>query len=78
MDNIYEKLKDDLSKLSNKIFKKFEIELIKNQIDMPIRNTENDINQLIGNLNSLSLLNDSEKLLCLNQIDTSIQQIKEK
>ncbi|RNA04604.1 hypothetical protein BpHYR1_022472 [Brachionus plicatilis] len=77
LDTTFDQLKVDLSKLSNNMYKKFESELIKDQIDMPIRNSENDINQLIGNLNSLSLLNDSEKLLCLKQIDSSIQQIKQ-
>ncbi|CAF1069377.1 unnamed protein product [Brachionus calyciflorus] len=76
MNKSFESIKVDLAKLETKIYGKVEHEIFKNQIDVPIRNLENDINQLIGNLNSLSLLKDSEKLLCIKSIDSSIDQIK--
>lgn len=78
MNSSFEEIRTNLNNLETKILNKIEKDLIKTEIEAPVRSIEHDINQLIGNLNSLSMLNDSEKLLCLKSIDSSINQVENK
>lgn len=74
----FDQIKLNLNRLEAKTLNKIDVDLLQKQVDAPIRSLESQINQLIGNLNSLSMLNDSEKLLILKNIDMSIKQIQNK
>jgi hypothetical protein len=53
-------------------------ELLQRQVDVPIKQLEIYIYQLIGNLNSLAVLSESDQTAVLLKIDTSIKQIEQK
>lgn len=74
----YQQLRHDLNRLENNAYLTIEHNLVQKHVEKPLRQVETQIHQLVGNLRSLSMLNDAEKLLVLKSIDASIRQIETK
>ena len=74
----FEQLKVSLNHLESKTMEKLDKNLLQNHLEIPVRDLETDIHQIIRKLKSLSMLNDSEKLIILKKIDYSFDQIKQK
>lgn len=69
-------LRTNLNNLEKKFNQRLDTDISQKMCDSQLRVIESDVNQLIGNLRNMSMLNDSQKLLVLKSIDLSINQLE--
>jgi hypothetical protein len=74
----FDQLRICLNRLESKSLGKMDAELLQRQVDAPVTQLEIDIYKLIGNLNSLCVLEGGDKAVLLSKIDSSIKQIEQK
>ena len=68
-----------LVSMESRIINKIDAELShKSNLESQMRSLESQVNQLIGGLKNMSMLTDSQKLLILKNVDTSINNIDSK
>ena len=71
-------MRTQLNALEQKLNNKIDLELAQKSMDARMRTIESEINQLIGNLRNMSMLTDSQKLLILKNIDSTMHQLESK
>ncbi len=72
-------MRAQLVSMEMKIINKIDGELSqKSNLESQMRSIESQVNQLIGGLKNMSMLTDSQKLLILKNVDTSISNIDSK
>lgn len=73
----FEDARANLKRLEDKMFSQIESQLISNRsMNTSLRNIEYDINQLIGKLTSMPVLNDKDHEFMMSHVDASIKQIE--
>lgn len=78
MSKSFNAVKASLLSLENKFNSEIEAELAQKSLESQMRSIESQANQLIGNLRNMSMLSDSQKLLILKNIDSSINNLDSK
>ena len=72
-------MRAQLVSMESEIINKIDGELSqKSNLESQMRSIESQVNQLIGGLKNMSMLTDSQKLLILKNVDTSISNIDSK
>ena len=79
MSTTFSAMRAQLVSMEMKIINKIDGELSqKSNLESQMRSIESQVNQLIGGLKNMSMLTDSQKLLILKNVDTSISNIDSK
>jgi hypothetical protein len=79
VSSTFSAMRAELFSMESKIINKIDAELSqKSNLESQMRSLESQVNQLIGGLKNMSMLTDSQKLLILKNVDTSINNIDSK